>query len=148
MNNNVECPVDFVSVNENKVRIIAALVFITSVLLAFTAYWPIVFLLAVDFLLRATYYNRYSPLAFVAAGLVKIFSIKEKPTDYAPKRFAAWIGFALSGAILLLLFLHIPFAAIALAAVLAIFSFLESALSFCAGCYIYSFGKKFLPARK
>jgi hypothetical protein len=148
MDKNIECPVDFVSVNENKVRIIAAQVCITSILLAFTAYWPIVFLLAVDFSLRATHHNRYSPLAFIASGLVKIFPIKEKPTDYAPKRFAAWIGFALSGAILLLLFLHIQFAAIALAAVLAIFSFLESALGFCAGCYIYSFGKKLLPARK
>jgi hypothetical protein len=148
MNNKVECPIDFIIVNENHVRLVAAQVFITSVLLAFTVYWPIVLLLIADFVLRATYNKRYSPLAFIAYGLVKLFSIKEKPTDYAPKRFAAWIGFTLSVVILLLLFWDLQVAAITLAAVLAIFSFLESAFGFCAGCYIYSAGKKLLPVRK
>ena len=148
MNNNVECPVDFIAVNENKVRLIAAQVFITSVIFAFTTHWLIIALLIVDFLLRATHYNRYSILAFIASIAVKVFSVKEKLTDQAPKRFAAWIGFLLSSTMLLLLFLHLQTITIALAVVLAIFSFLESFLGFCAGCYIYSFGKKLFLIRK
>lgn len=143
MNNNIECPVDFIPVNENKVRFIAAQVFIASVLFAFTGYWPIIALLVVDFLLRATYYNRYSVLALIASIAVRVFSVPEKLTDQAPKRFAAWIGFSLSSTILVLVFLHLQTGAIALAIGLIVFSFLEAFVGFCAGCYIYSFGKKF-----
>lgn len=148
MNNKIECPVDFIAVNENKVRIIAAQVFTVSVLFMFTTYWPIVALLAVDFLLRATCYNRYSILSFTGSIVVKVFSVKEKLTDQAPKRFAAWIGFLLSSIILVLLFLHVQIAATVLAIGLTIFSFLEASVGFCAGCYIYSFSKRISAVRK
>ena len=148
MNNKVECPVDFIAVNENKVRIVAAQVFTASVLFAFTTYWPIVAVLAADFLLRATHYNRYSILSLAGSIVVKVFSVKEKLTDQAPKRFAAWIGFLLSSVILVLFFLHIQTTAVVLSIGLIVFSFLEAFVGFCAGCYIYSFGRKLLPVRK
>lgn len=138
----LSCPVDFVTVNENKVRLIALQIFILSIALLISQHWSLIILLTVDFFLRSFDLNKFSPLAAISAGIIRLFSIGVKPINQGPKRFAARIGLIFSIAMLISYSVGYPTAVTGLAAVLVIFSFLESFLSFCAGCYVYTYSKK------
>lgn len=140
----MECPVDFVSINENKVRVIAFFVLVLAIVYLFTGLWLIIAFLASDFLLRTFNLGRFSLLAFISDALCKQLKIKNKPVDRAPKRFAAAMGLVFTTGILLLGFL--PFAILCniLTAMLCVFAALESLVGFCAGCYVYAAGKMLL----
>lgn len=135
----LECPVDFITVNENKVRLTALQVFILALVFLFTSSWIVSAFLIADFFLRAFKLGKYSPLNWISDRLVKLFSISHKPIDQAPKRFAAQIGLLFAVAITALQLTGNAVPALILAAVLTLFAFLESFLGFCAGCYVYTF---------
>jgi Domain of unknown function (DUF4395) len=137
--NSLSCPVDFVSVNENKIRIIAFHVFMLSIVILFKPHWVSIGLLAVDFFLRTFKLNKFSPFAISAAGMTKVLTLGFKPVDQGPKRFAAGVGLAFSLAMLATYFTSYTTATLILTATITVFSFLESFLAFCAGCYVYTF---------
>jgi len=138
----IECPVDFVPVNENITRLNAAQTLLLAVVWLFTATPVIPAVLTIDFLLRAMNYGRFSPLNLVSGFLVKTFSIPVKPVDRAPKRFAAGVGFLFSFSILILSLFSYMLAAGVLAGILMLFALLEAVFAFCAGCFVYFFLKK------
>lgn len=137
------------------IRLVALQVFAIAVLLAVFAYqkkeawhWVAVGLLA-DFVLRFLAGARYSPvgnIALLTAGLYDKVgpSLLGRPTGPiktagAPKQFAAFVGVIFSGAIVALQFTHQWQASTVIAGVLAFFAFLEWALNFCAGCYVFAY---------
>jgi hypothetical protein len=142
MNTNVDCPVDFIPVNENKVRLTALWVLVLVILSLFVLPLWISSFLAIDFFLRGYNFGKYSPLNKLSEVAVKQFHISNKPIDQAPKRFAAKIGYYLSVMIVVSLILGNTKMAFFVAIVFAVFAFLESFLGFCAGCHVYSFLKK------
>ncbi|RKR84985.1 uncharacterized protein DUF4395 [Mucilaginibacter gracilis] len=142
MKNEIDCPVDLVSVNENKVRLVALLVLTLGLVYLWNGWWGIIVLLVADFLLRSFKLNKYSVLALAADGLVKLFGVSAKPTDQAPKRFAARMGLAFTIVILSLHFLQHT-SAVVLTVALCLFAFLESFLGVCVGCYVYSYARRF-----
>jgi len=145
-NNSIECPVDFVSINENKARLTAASVFVLTVIFIFFQFKLIPLFLMLDFFVRAFKLGQYSPLNKLSDTLVATFSIKNKPVDQAPKRFAAKIGLLFSLAIAITLAIDLKTLSTILAIILAAFALLESAFGFCAGCYVYWFyTKRFKP---
>ena len=149
MATNLECPVDFISVNENKVRLTALSVFLLSIFYTVTSYWIIVAFLLVDFSLRGFNFGKYSLLNKLSDLEVKIFSISNKPTDLAPKRFAAKIGLVFNAAILILNVAGQIVVSKYLAGVIIAFACLESVLNFCAGCYVYTFYRRlFKPVQQ
>jgi len=137
-NHNIVCPVDQVVINENKARITAFFVLIMAIAFVFTSSWFVIAFLLVDFLLRIFNLNNYSLLALLSGFVVKRLSIKSKPVDRAPKRFAAIVGFIFLAAILITLFVHLILLSFILTAVLIVFALLEAFVGFCAGCYVYS----------
>lgn len=137
-NSNLNCPVDFITINEYQARLVALQVFGFSVLVITSQNLFIIGLLAVDFLLRAFNFGKYSPLGWVAKTAIQVLSIGEKPVDQAPKRFAATIGLMLSAGMLASYFSPYPTIALGIAALLCVFSFLESFFAFCAGCHVYT----------
>ncbi|MGF7082105.1 DUF4395 domain-containing protein [Mucilaginibacter sp. UYCu711] len=143
MNNDLECPVDFVTINENRARMVAFLVLMLVVLCFGTANWLIAAFLLVDFALRSFYLNKFSPLAIIAGVLIKLLQLKNKPVDRAPKRFAAFVGLSFMVMILLALLTGFITTAKAVLIVIMIFAALESLAGFCAGCYVYSYLKRF-----
>jgi hypothetical protein len=147
MNDKIDCPVDLVVVNENKVRLVALLVLFITVVFLLTSFWYLIAFLAIDFFLRAFKWGNYSILGIIADQIVNLFKIKNKPVDRGPKRFAAGIGFVITCGILLLLLFDFKIIAGLLAIILIFFAFLESVLGFCAGCYVYSLGKKLFRKR-
>ena len=92
MKNTPDCPVDFISVNENKIRLVAFFVFVLAIVFLITNLWLIMAFLIVDFFLRAYNFGKYSLLGILSDAVVKQLKIKNKPTDRAPKRFAAGVG--------------------------------------------------------
>jgi len=142
MSNNISCPVSSITVNENRVRVTAFFVFITSLTYLVVSEWVIPALLAVDFFLRASGKGKYSPLNLLSGWLVRLLKIANRPIDQAPKRFAAGMGFVLACGLFTADIYALSATAFVLALTLALFSFLESALGFCAGCHVYSLIKR------
>jgi len=146
----LDCPVDFVQVNENRVRLTALWVFILVIvsLILSSAVLPVFIFLSIDFFLRAFNFGKYSPLNILSGAAVKQFHISNKPIDQAPKRFAAGIGFVLSIVAVVFSIFTFSKALLILAIVFAIFAFLESFLGICAGCHVYTFLQRLKIIRK
>lgn len=142
MNNPIECPVENVTVNESKVRIIAFMVLLLAVAFLATNSWLVIALLLFDFILRAFNYNSYSALGIISGVVVKQFKFKNKPVDRAPKRFAAIVGVIFSTLILVALIADLVTISKIITVVLIAFAALESFVGFCAGCYVYSLLKR------
>ena len=134
----IQCPVDFVSMNENKARLTALFVLALGTGFVFTGVWFIMAFLVVDFMFRANNLGKYSVLAVLSDAVIKQLKIKNKPTDRAPKKFAAGVGLVFTLGILLLTPLHLDTVSLLVTIVLLLFAFLESFIGFCAGCYVYS----------
>ncbi len=141
-NNQLNCPVDFIPINENKARITAALVMVLMIIYLFTNWWPIMAFLLYDFSLRASKSPHLSLLGRISNIIIHLLNIPNKPVDRAPKRFAAGVGFVITLSIAVLIGFELFSIVNILACVLIFFAFLESALGICAGCYIYTHGKK------
>lgn len=140
LKNNLECPVDFVTINENQARLTALQVLILALVWLFSGYVLIPLYLFSDFVLRAFNLGKYSTLGIISGFIIDAFSINFKPVDRAPKRFAAIVGVIFSVSILVLSVANFSFPAQILAAILSIFAALEAFVGFCAGCYVYTFG--------
>lgn len=137
----MECPVDFIPINENKARLTAFFVFILTIVYILNSFWLIIAFLVIDFSLRAFNLGKYSLLGFISDAIIKQLKIKNKPVDRAPKRFAAGVGLVFSLAILITGYFHQLLIVYALSCVLLFFAFLESGFGFCAGCYVYTVGR-------
>ncbi|PPL01319.1 protein of unknown function [Parapedobacter indicus] len=146
-NRGLDCPVDFVTMNEYQVRWTALLVLVLTAGYIVSGYWFIPAFLVVDFFLRASKLGKYSLLGQLGGVLVKAFGMGNKPVDRAPKRFAAWIGLLVTGAITMLYGVGASSISYILADILLIFAFLEAAFGFCAGCRVYTLIKPLLPSK-
>lgn len=140
----LECPVDFKTIDENKARFTALWVFLLTITFLVVENWLPVGFLLLDFSLRAFEYGKFSPLNKLSDVVINLVNIDPKPIDQAPKVFAAKIGWFFSISIIVALWFEGSDIATILAAVLALFSLLESSIGFCAGCYVYTFLKKIL----
>ncbi|GAB4027538.1 DUF4395 domain-containing protein [Spirosoma koreense] len=141
----LDCPVDGVKVNENKVRTTAAFVFLVTVTYLLTSTWVLPLFMLVDFGLRAFDYGKYSPLASLSAAVVRGLQLPVVMIDQVPKRFAAGVGLVFAAVILGLQAVGIN--ALIPAGILALFAALEAFAGFCAGCYVYTFLKPLLSSR-
>jgi hypothetical protein len=139
MNENLQCPIDFVTINENQARLTAFQVVLIIIIWLLSGDTILPVFLIVDFLLRASNFGNYSILNKISIFFIKKLSIENKPVERGPKRFAALVGllFTVSIAILSLTENSIP--SKILAFVLLIFASLEAFVGFCAGCYVYTF---------
>lgn len=96
-------------------------------------------MLCLDFLLRALGRPSLSPLAALSRRLQgRVFSFRHRLIAARPKRFAAGIGAALTALATLSWLLGARAPLLALLGLLLVFSFLEAAFRFCAGCKIFA----------
>jgi hypothetical protein len=142
MKTELECPVDFVVINENKARMTAFFVFVLAIIFLIIHLWIIPAFLVADFFIRANNWGKYSLLGILSDAIIKQVGIKNKPTDRAPKRFAAGVGLVFTVFILAATLLQLITLALVLTYVIVLFAFLESFVGFCAGCYVYTILKK------
>ena len=138
------CPVSDKKTDERVARINAVftiLILTGSVLTE--SIFPLIFL-AVDFLLRASDYSKYSLIGISSKNLVRYLGLNQNIINAGPKIFAARLGFVFTCLILILIFLNAYSSALIIAGVLGMFSFLEAVLGLCIACEIYPFMYRFL----
>lgn len=131
------CPISTQIVNENVIRWIAFLVVVTSLTALLTGSLIHVFLLLVDFGLRAFTLEAFSPFRWLSIQLVRHLGFGFKATNHAPKRFASRVGFAAVIAWTLSGILDASLAFWIIGSVLVVFATLESAFAVCVGCILY-----------
>jgi len=136
--NAIICPISDEKVNEKVVRFTAFLTFLIALVFVFRPNVLFVIFLAFDFFSRGFGIGQISILALTGSGLKDYIPFRSKIIDKAPKIFAARIGFVLSILSIVLLLSNAILASQITIAVLALFAFLEWAMGFCMGCYIYS----------
>lgn len=125
-------------VNEKAARSVAGGVVVLAALTLLTQWWWLAALLAVGFALRVAGGPRYSPLGRLAVHVIAPRFGEARLVPGPPKRFAQTVGLIFSGvaAIAALSFGATTFASVVLG-VLVVFALLESALGFCAGCWVF-----------
>jgi len=124
---------------ENRVRGIAALVFLVAVsALVLRSPWFTLFL-AIDFATRALLTPKASLIGIISGKLIApVIRKKRNPVPFRPKRFAAIIGLALSIAGFLFALFEIYIGLYIVIGALAVFSALEAFAGFCAGCKMFA----------
>jgi hypothetical protein len=143
-----ECPVDFVTVNEYKIRVMAVFVFVISVSYLLVQHWALPLFLVYDFGLRAFNGGKYGPLQILGSLAEKSLPLAYKATDRGPKRFAAAIGFVIALLAFFTAVLQFAVLSLCLTTLIVLFSFLEFSIGFCAGCYLYALIKRVRPFKK
>jgi hypothetical protein len=138
------CPVSDKVINERVARLNGAFTVLLIIISGLTQnILPVIFL-ALDFLLRASEYSRYSLVVLSSKFIVRYFDLNENKINAGPKIFAARIGFVLSSLIIVSVVLNYYLAAFVLGGVLGLFSFLEASFGLCVACEIYPFVYRFL----
>ncbi len=133
------CPVSSEKVDSHVSRLT---VFINAGLMAFflITLQPIpLYIVTLDYGIRAFGYNQYSPLCFLSSTIIKLLGTKSKMIDKAPKVFASRLGFicAILGSVFLIL--NMPIASRAIIGFFAVLATLDSVFDLCVGCIIYSY---------
>lgn len=139
MLDNLVCPISHVRIDRNAVRIGGALTAALLVTYVLTRQWWILVPLALDYALRARMSGPTSPMSHLARLLARTLGLAFRAADKAPKVFASRIGFCFATSASIAHFTH-PTVAPWIAGALAFFATLESALDFCVGCVVYTYG--------
>jgi len=138
----LSCPIDGTIVNENVARTIAVFVIVLAgISLVFNLY-SITLFLVFDFAARAFLEGKFSLLKLLSIEVTRMFKIKAKPTDGAPKKFAALLGFIFVNIIFVLQYFNFQQTAVIVGLLLIICAALEGFLGFCVGCVMYQFLQK------
>lgn len=147
MKTTLNCPVNFIPVDQNRIRLVALQVFLLSILCLFVQHWIIPCLLAVDFFFRAFNKGAYSVLAWSSRWFAAKLQLPNKPVDSAPKEFAAQLGFFMSDCLFIVAAFGLRGPTVCFATLLAAASFLEAFFGLCIGCHVYTFFRKFIPQK-
>jgi len=147
---NFSCPISGEQRDNTTVRVVAGFVFViagasllVALLVSARTAAIITGILALDFIIRAFIRPKYSPVATIARGIVSGLNLPRKMVDDAPKVFAARIGVLFTVVTTILYAANLVFAGSAVLVILLLCASLESFLSFCLGCWMYSlFPKK------
>jgi hypothetical protein len=133
------CPITENKINERIARSNAVLSLMLITAFAFTQNILLIVFLAVDFLLRAIPYTRYSLVAITSRSVVKCIPIDDHMINAGPKIFAARVGTLITGLIAIFMAFSLNYLSMALTGLLGIFSFLEGAFGICVACRIYPY---------
>ena len=127
-------------VNEYAARFVAFFVMFFSLVILITNNLWAVSLLFIGFLLRLLFGPRVSPFALITLKLIiPLLKNPNKSVPGPPKRFAQFIGALITLiASIIYFFTTYNVIVISILGVLILFTFLESVLSFCFGCYVFN----------
>lgn len=131
------CPVSGRLSDENAARLVAGMVTALVAVSAVTGAWwpiPIVFF---DFLWRGLVTTSPSPLSWLSAAILRALKVSPRPSDAAPKVFAARIGLVFSTAIGGFLVVGQARAALVASLMLIAAAGLQAFAGVCVGCRLY-----------
>ncbi|MCF6310570.1 MAG: DUF4395 domain-containing protein [Sulfurimonas sp.] len=132
------CPVNFLKVDENQIRVQALLVTLSAIGFIFSGSIFFAFLLVYDFTVRLFVSQKFSAFSQIAVAVLKVLNISKRPIDSAPKIFASRIGLGFSIAILLSSLFGATDIATIFAIILAVCASLDAIFNYCIGCKCYA----------
>ena len=138
------CPVSFIKIDANIVRINAFYILVLFSLYLFSMNKFIILFLLTDFAIRLFVSKNYSPLYFLSSRTKELLHVRTKLEDNAPKTLATYFGFLFLSLILLFDLLHVETLFYATSGMLLVCLFLELAFDYCLGCKIYYLYKRFV----
>ncbi len=131
------CPISQRRIDTNVVRIVSFEVLLFTLLFAVTRNEFFMFTVLYDFTARVFRKENYSPFAQIAKFVLKYWNAAPAYSDESPKRFALYLGFAISVAITLFALFGFVKTALIIAVILMICAILEVLFDFCIGCKLY-----------
>jgi len=131
------CPISNRRVDTNLVRIISFQVLLFTVLFSVTHSTLFLYVVLFDFMMRVARLDRFSPFYRAGKFLLHHWHTVPKFTDESPKRFALYLGLAVTVAMTLFALLGYFKIAILVAMILIFCAFLEVLFDFCIGCKLY-----------
>ena len=138
------CPVSFVKIDANIIRINAFYVAVLFSIYLLTLNKFIILFLIADFIIRLFINKNYSPL-FILSGITKTFlHVETKLEDVAPKTLAAYFGLLFLSLIFLSQLFHLNIFFYTISLILLVCLFLEIVFDYCLGCKIYYLYKRFI----
>lgn len=136
------CPITDKRINEQVARMNALFTIFLVLLFVIFNFWPGMVFLALDFMLRGFIDGKYSLLTIFSKTLAKGLDLPPRMINAGPKIFAAQVGLFISLIILSGYALNLTYLYEFMAAILGIFSFLESAFGICVACKLYPIIRK------
>ncbi|XOF35277.1 MAG: DUF4395 domain-containing protein [Candidatus Electrothrix sp. YB6] len=134
---NLMCPVSFKQVNENCVRLNAALAFFSILLFLCTSWKWIILITAADFFVRGFLNPQYSLFSTISKNILSLFKAKPVMVDACPKIFAAKIGFLFCCILTVSWLFHLNGTALIAGVIFMTCAALEALFRFCVACRIY-----------
>ncbi|MGE0637382.1 MAG: DUF4395 domain-containing protein [Bacteroidia bacterium] len=136
---NLVCPVSADRVDSNTSRLTVFFNAALMIAFMFTLQPVVLYIVTIDYAIRAAGYNQFSPLCFLSSAIIKIIGSKPKVVDKAPKMFASRLGFicAALGVIFISLDMVIP--SMGIIGFFIVLALLDSVFNFCVGCIIYNY---------
>jgi hypothetical protein len=139
MFNSLICPISSESIDSNVSRLTVFFSVILMVLFILTLKPIFIYLVAIDYFIRAWMNAKYSPVRRLALAIINNLKVQKKPIGLAQKIFASRLGFLCAFASSILISFSYPTAAVGVTAVLLVLSLLDSVFNFCVGCLIYNY---------
>ncbi|WP_446007874.1 DUF4395 domain-containing protein [Candidatus Electrothrix sp.] len=133
------CPVSLKQINENAVRINAALAFLSILLFLLTPWKWIILIVGFDFFIRGFLNPQYSLFANISKNILSLVKAKPVMVDAGPKIFAAKIGFFFCCLLTVSWLFALERTALVAGAMFMICAALEAVFKFCVACQIYPF---------
>jgi uncharacterized membrane protein len=135
------CPISTKKVDANRHRLIALQATLIVGLLLITKSPLVAFWLAFEFWVRFFNRHQFSLTSMIATMSMKKLNLKNRLTDYAPKRFALILGLVVSTLIALSLSFGFTNFAMVLSFILLFCAGLEASYEYCVGCKLYYIGQ-------
>ncbi len=133
------CPISSEKVNSHVSRLTVFINVLIMIYFLITLQPIAIFIVSLDYGIRALGYNRYSPICFVASLLINLTGIKPKMVDKAPKVFASRLGFVCAVLGLTFITYEMPTASQGIIGFFAVLAILDSVFNLCVGCMIYNY---------
>ncbi len=130
------CPISNRKIDENSARLNSVLVAVICSLTLIFEFYALSLFLFVDFGIKSLD-PKYSPLSKSSSLLLRLFGVSKKEIDYAPKRFAAFLGSFLFGCSFALRYFGFYEASAVVLGAIIVCAVLEATISYCVGCKIY-----------
>lgn len=136
---NVVCPISSERVDSNISRLTVFINFILLVVFVISLNPVPLYIVIIDYAIRAAGKNQYSPICIIASNIIKLIGTKPKPIDKAQKVFASRLGLicAVLGAIFLAL--DMALASRIVVGLFVILAFSDAVFDLCVGCLIYNY---------
>ena len=136
---NQSCPISTDRVNSSLTKIYSVFTFSIITIFLFTPVKEIIFVSAVDFIIRIFFGVKYSPICTLIKFGLKVRNVPVHMVNAAPKKFAAKVGMLFTVLISAGVILNIPMLSVISGAIAFVAIGAEVFFDYCLACTIHSY---------